>query len=190
MSSPEHAPVISNSELFADFLTNEGMDAVFSAPGLDGQARLEEPLPVSNLTTTQSITAHVHIEPTNLSDAGISQDIECDCVLNPQGAPLQNGEYYTTLSLASSNNLLEQLSHDERRQQDLSEVIGVMSRAILPTDALISNLLVYESDGRRICPVENCGKSCNRPRHAIDHILAAHLKIKIRCLLWSVRRPI
>lgn len=192
MSSSEHAPVISNPDLFADFLTNEGMDAVFSLSDHDSQAPLEEPLLALEQNPSQPVPTHVNTEPIDLPDTGISQECstEYNCALNPLGDPLEHGEYYTTLSPACSSNLLGQLSHDERRQQNLSEIIGVMSQQIVPTDTLISPLLVYESDGRRNCPIADCGKSCNRPRHAIDHILAVHLKIKIRCLLWLVQRPI
>jgi hypothetical protein len=194
MSLPEHAPMIDNSELFANFLTNEGMEAVFSLSGDASQAHIEEPLPALEGSLDQLAPTHINTEPLDISGTGISQessnDAEYICTLNPHGEPLQDGEYYTTLSPADSNSLLGQLSHDERRQQDLSEVIGVMSRQLLPTDALITNLIIYESNGKRKCPMADCGKVCNRPRHAIDHILAVHLKIRIRCLLWLVQRPI
>ena len=186
--------MIDNSELFANFLTNEGMDAVFSLSEDASQAHLEEPLPALDGALDQPIPTHTNMEPLGLPETGISQersnDDEYICTLNPDGELLQDGEYYTTLSPTGGNNLLRQLSHDERRQQGLSEVIGVMSRQIVPTDASISTLIIYESNGRRKCPMVDCGKVCNRPRHAIDHILAVHLKIKIRCLLWLVQRPI
>ena len=55
----------------------------------------------------------------------------------------------------------------------------------VPSDDTISDILIHK-ERIRCCPLDHCEKGNRTRRHVIDHVLAHHLLIVIKCTRWYV----